>query len=262
MRVVVVFCALIAGLFARPAVAADDGAAPAPPCTRAAQPASSVAAAIRIEVWRTADLLKTWSPPPCASWITPRFSKLVAVMGIVHAASMDELRGRFGAISHLRGLPYWSVSDHRLQPLIVKARAVQRPASAAARVDFTPVEITPGRALFFAEQDNRTTGETIYEMTPLAVDENHIAVEIENAGPVRLMMLTVFGAGDIRTTYFLDRIGDGIWRYYSLTGVRENMLTRGTKSEMSTVNRALAFYGFMADLPRDATLAAALPWAR
>jgi hypothetical protein len=55
----------------------------------------------------------------------------------------------------------------------------------------------------------------------------------------------------MQSIYFLDRESDDVWRYYSIvrTGKNANGLIAG--NEASSVNRAVAFYRYLAGIPTD-----------
>jgi len=186
---------------------------------------------------------------------------LIMVNGLVrHAGPAAGLMERFGAVSSLAGLSYWSVRDHRFQALIMYAHAVEERGGDRKRPDYAVSEMRPGQALFFVEQDNRSSSQVVYKMTVRELSDDRLVVEMENTSAAHMWFLTMYGAGDLHSTYILERIADDLWSYYSLTGVHENALVRlqGEDREKSYVNRALALFSFITVIPRDSSL----PWAR
>src|SRR5690242_12726077 len=51
--------------------------------------------------------------PPCAGLLQGNFSLYVTLTGKLAATGADDLLERFGTISALQGLPYWSFSENR-----------------------------------------------------------------------------------------------------------------------------------------------------
>ena len=53
----------------------------------------------------------------------------------------------------------------------------------------------------------------------------------------------------MQSIYFLDRESENVWRYYSIarTGKNANRLIAGNES--SAVNRAVAFYRYLVEIP-------------
>ena len=88
-----------------------------------------------VSAW-TDEMLRGWAPPACTRWTAPTPAVVVALAGSFrHADGADAVLGRFGAVSRLRGIRYWSVSDKDWRTLITDAFAVNElPAST------TPVE--------------------------------------------------------------------------------------------------------------------------
>jgi hypothetical protein len=55
----------------------------------------------------------------------------------------------------------------------------------------------------------------------------------------------------MQSVYFMERESPGVWRYYSIvrTGKNANSLTIG--HEASSINRAVAFYRYLAGIATD-----------
>jgi hypothetical protein len=68
---------------------------------------------------------------------------------------------------------------------------------------------------------------------------------------MRHLLIPVLHPGEMQSIYFLDRESDDVWRYYSIvrTGKNANGLIAG--NEASSVNRAVAFYRYLAGIPTD-----------
>jgi hypothetical protein len=64
-------------------------------------------------------------------------------------------------------------------------------------------------------------------------------------------MITLFPPGEAQSVYLLERESPDIWRYYSLarTGKKASSLTEG--HDASLINRAVAYYRYLAGIPTD-----------
>ncbi len=201
-----------------------------------------------VHVWSEGQPGKQWMPPACIGWM-PKDGTLVAVAGqFAYQGTVDGLLARFGAISTLKGLQYWSVTDNRRETLITDATALDGPDLARPRPDFTPAELRDRSDFYFAEADNRSSQPVVYRMHVMEA-ATMVVVTVENVTPLRLFMLTMFGPGDMQSVHFLTRTGPGLWSYYGLgrTGVAVGSLI-GVQ-DASYANRALALYAHISGLP-------------
>jgi len=75
--------------------------------------------------------------------------------------------------------------------------------------------------------------------------------DAENISTIRHWRLPLFQAGELQSIYFLERESQDVWRYYSIvrTGKNASRLTSGR--EASSINRAVAFYRYLAGIPTD-----------
>lgn len=170
---------------------------------------------------------------------------------------MDAVLARIGAISTYKGLRYWSVTDHRLNTLIVDASAVAGPRPGDARLDFTPPDIQVGRDLFFTEHDNRSSGPVLYRMRVLEMSPDRLVVDTANETGVRLFLMTLFEPGSVHTAFFISRSADDMWTCYALSGYRPTTLAGLLDNHKSHVNRLIALYGHIAG-SEDSEL----PWVK
>jgi hypothetical protein len=159
------------------------------------------------------------------------------------------LLARFGAVSALPTIRYWSVSDKKWEDLITRASALAGPDPRQHRPDFAPAEMIGGADLFFAQDDNRSTGDVVYRLRVREFAPDRLVVATENISPVRYLLLSLAGAGDLQAVYFLQRLAGEEWGYYSLvrTGAGASALAAGHAA--SYVNRAVAFFRHLAGLP-------------
>src|SRR5262245_3534678 len=184
-----------------PAIAQTD---PRAPCegVRSFPDYAPVGKAPNVHVWSEGNPGKQWEPPACTGWM-PKAGTLVAVAGqFRYLGNVDSLLLRFGAISTLRGLRYWSITDNGWETLIIRATALDGPDLARPRSDFTISELRDRPDLYFAETDNRSSQPIIYRMH-VAATSTKLVVRIENVTPVRIFMMTVFGPGDMQSVHFL-----------------------------------------------------------
>jgi hypothetical protein len=193
-------------------------------------------------VW-TSGALGSWTPPACAGFTTKGDGVLVAVAGsFPFTGSVDALLARFGAVSALKGLKYWSVTEGGWRILITEATALEGPEVSRPRSDFTLAEMRSGADLYFAQSENRAGGDVVYWMRVRDFGSNRLVVAIENASPVSRYLVTVFNPGDLASVHFLERRGPGVWGYYGLAWAGDSLVSRLAVPEASYVNRALALY--------------------
>ena len=240
--------ALVLCLFLTAAETGFAAEAPLPPCDAAPQPPyPGPGGPERSATWTTSDLGDNWTPPSCTGWTGSDFRLIVAMSArLDDPISMETALSRFGAISGLTGLRYWSATEHRWAELVTFATAVQGPTDKRARADFSPQELLGGKPVYYLQTDNRSSGDVIYRLTVLAARPDRLVVSIENVTSIRLMLVTLFPPGAVQTVDFLQRQADGSWGYYSLLRTRasSSFLTGGFVS--SYVNRAIAFYRHIA----------------
>ncbi len=114
--------ALVLGLSGGAAAAGQE---PVPPCGATPYPDyAAVDAPPAVQLISGKDLA-AWKPPACVGWEAKDDGVLVALAGRFHFnGTTDELLKRFGAISSLKGLQYWSVTDGGWRTLITSASAL------------------------------------------------------------------------------------------------------------------------------------------
>jgi hypothetical protein len=238
-------------LLSNPGAAAADG--PRPPCGEAPQPAyADPGGSPNVQAWSGGDLGPNWRPPDCVSWTSPGFDVLVALAGsFADPGTAQDLLARFGAISRMTAIRYWSVTDQAWGPLVTSATALSGSDPRQRRPDFAPAELTAGSALFFAQSDNRSSGEVVYRLLIRELRPDRLVIATENVTAVRKLFLTMFAPGELQSTYFLERGSPGVWTYYSLAraSADANPLARG--HEASYLNRAVALFRYVAGIPTD-----------
>ena len=207
--------------------------------------------------WTAAHVPDGWLRPPCVDWGLHRFSAFVAVTGSFQASGMAEVLSRIASSSAFKGMRYWSVTDGRLESLIMDAYAVQGPSVNARRSDFMAAELQAERELFFVEVDNRSSGPVLYRLVVLERRPDRLVIDIANESRIRSFLMTVFEPGDLRTTLFMSAKGDGTWTCYALASSRPTAFAGLIDNPKSHVNRLVAFFGHVTGLEEDT-----LPWAK
>jgi hypothetical protein len=206
-----------------------------------------------VPVWHDKDLRRSgWEPPHCAGWAPSSPSKLVLAMAgsFRFDGTVDELVARIGAISTLRGVRFWSVTEKTWRPFVVDASALSGFDPRGRRPDFLVTEMTAGSELYYWEKQARS-GSIVYRMTVLERSPARTVVATENLSPVRFLFLTLFAPGAIQSVTCVERISPGVWGAYILvrTGAGASALASG--HDASYVNRAVAIYRHLAGIPTD-----------
>jgi hypothetical protein len=231
---------------------AAEAAGLQPPCGTKPLPAhADLTAPPNVEVWKQQDAGSRWAPPACTGWGSRRFDVLVAVAGRFRGEDNAEtLLPRFGEVSRLARVRYWSVSKKRWQDLITEAQALEGPDGKRPRADFLVEEMKPGRDLYFRLR-NGGSGSVIYRMRVREVADKRLVLETENTTAVRLLALPILKPGDLQSLYFFDWSSPGVWNYFSLTGIRHGASPLPKANESSYINRAVAIFRKVAGTPTD-----------
>jgi hypothetical protein len=228
----------------------DSG--PVPPCGSATVPPfPDVDKSPIVKAWGRSGLGDDWTPPACIGWTTSGFTTLVVTVALFrHSYGVEGLLRRIGAISELAGMRYWSTTHKRWQKLIAGAYALTGPAGSRRRNDFPPDEIATGKYLYFQQEDN-LSGKAIYRMRIQRASSDRLVFDTENISAMRYLMWPLFRPGELQSIYFLERESVDVWRYYSIsrTGRNASGLTGG--HDASSINRAVAFYRYLAGIPTD-----------
>jgi uncharacterized protein DUF6675 len=238
------FVFLLTALLAETAAASEG---PRPPCGNSPLPSYPMTAGPPVVQSET---VTNWAQPACLGWDGPAPKLIVAIAGrLRESGGAAALLARFGAVSRLRGVRYWSVTDRAWRTLITDAFAVEDVAGRRRRDDFPANEMILRNTLYMSERDSRSSGPVIYRMRVLSSTRERVVVSVSNASPVRASMITLFARGELQTTYFLEQLGPNDWGYYGISGVATGLLTGGIAS---SVNRAVAYYRYFVGIPTDA----------
>jgi uncharacterized protein DUF6675 len=191
-----------------------------------------------------------WIPPACLGWPPERSRLIVALAGrFRHAGDAQTLLARFGAISSMRGLQYWSVTDKAWRELITDGAALTGPGSGSRRPDFSPAELATGATVYFEQKEGRTSAPVVYRLRVLEAGAARVAIATENVTPVRAFLVTLFPPGSLRATYLIERRGADVWSFYGISSTSAEASALASVSPPSYINRAAALYGQFAGIP-------------
>jgi hypothetical protein len=244
--------ATVAALCAIITISRADTAA-SPPCDAVLPPSiySPVGAAPNIEIWKQQSLAGMPPQAACLGLGAPDLRMLVTVAGTFeNADGAPAILARFGEVSKLLSVSYWSTTEKKWRPLVLAAAALTTRDSGQPRDDFTSAELLSGQDVYFSQRDSRGAGEVIYRVRVRESSRTRLVIETENVTAVRLFALTLLKPGGMRALYFFEERSRGIWTYYGLTRIAEgNWLISG--HENSYINRVVALYRHITGIPTD-----------
>jgi hypothetical protein len=248
---VVIFLTLLTAILCG-AVLSHPNPWPQPPCgSETFPPYPDLDDPPTTRFWDRSASSRDWTPPACTGWTTRGFATLVVTVGrFRNSSGADDMIRRIGAISELKGVLYWSTTHKQWQTLIVDAYALSGPPGDRRRRDFSPDEIAESKYLYFQQADN-LSGKAIYRMRILSASPDRLVFDTENVTTMRYWLIPLFHPGEMQSIYFLERESQDVWRYYSITRTGKNANTLTAGHEASSVNRALAFYRYLAGIPTD-----------
>jgi hypothetical protein len=224
-----------------------------PPCEGSSpQPAyASVGAPPNVQIWKDQGPAGSAVRISCVNWPAAKFQLLIGAAGTFqNSGGARTLLSRFGAVSTLLSVRYWSTTDQSWRPLVLSATALTGKITPRARADFTSAELEGGTDVYLAEADSRGAGEVIYRMRVRENKPGGFIIETENVTPIRWLALTLLRPGSLYSVYFIEERSRDIWSYYSLTRIAESSwLIAG--HEKSYVNRIVALYRHIAGIPTD-----------
>lgn len=164
--------------------------------------------------------------------------------------SREAIIRRFGAISELQSVQYWSTTDAAWRPMVSAAFAVSSADTDQPRADFTSNELGGG-SRYYRITDTRTNVPVNYRLEMHATAGGPIILETTNIDPIKKWGITLYRPDGLHSLYFLNERSPGVWSYYSITrAIPATFLARG--HEKSYVNRAIALYRHYLQLPTSA----------
>jgi hypothetical protein len=206
-----------------------------------------------IAMWTASGADENWVPPTCTAW---RVNSATLVVGLAgrfrNAPDADAMLARIGAISSLRTVRYWSVTDKRWNEMFTSASALEGPNPGKLRGDFSAAELRKSDSLFFRAADNRSGDNAVSRLRVSGLENGRIVVEIANVTPLHWFFLTFAVPGDLQTWYFLEHETDDWWRFYSFTRVLyASPFFVHLVPNASYINRASAMYRYFAGITTD-----------
>jgi hypothetical protein len=204
-------------------------------------------------IWSADELGEHWSPPPCTEWRTGSATNVIGLAGHFHdRRDTDAILTQIGAISSLRRVRYWSVTDKAWNILFARATALDGPNPSKPRPDFSLAEIRTGRDFYFLSADNRSRTDTVWRLRIRETGRGRIIVETANVTPLRWFFVPLVSEGNIETSYFLERADNDSWYLYTLTRMfYVSPLLTYFAPQSSYINRAVALYRHYAGIPTD-----------
>jgi Family of unknown function (DUF6675) len=225
---------------------------PQPPCgVEVSPPYPRVDDSPTTRFWEQFELGRNWLPPACIGWTTHGFATLVVTVGrFRNSSGFDGVRRRLSAISDLKGTRYWSTTHKQWQTLIDDAYATTGPPAYQRRKDFSLDEIVEGASLYFRQADN-LSGTATYHLRIFNASPDRIVFNIENITTMRYFLIPLFQPGEMQSVHFIERESQEIWRYYSIARTGKNASSLAAGHEASSINRAVAFFRYLAGIPTD-----------
>ena len=146
---------------------------------------------------------------------------------------------------------YWSVSHSAWRKLLVDAAALSGPDRALRRADFTLDEMRPGAHLYTLYDDEEDPGPVVFETEVREAGPDGFVTVMRNASAMRLMGLSIADSGDISSMLSIRRVAPGAFDYYALTAVALAPMAAAMTSDAAHINRAVAFFRYLAGIPGD-----------
>ena len=225
---------------------------PQPPCGSATfPPYPDLEKSPAVRVWDRAELGRDWTPPACTGWTYSGFTTVVVTVArFRHTSGVEGLLRRVGAISERAGIRYWSTTRKRWQTLVINAYALSEAVANRRRKDFSPDEMAEGRSLYFQQEDN-LSGKAIYRMRIRSASPDRLVFDTENISTICYLLMPLFSPGDMQSIYFFERESQDVWCYYSIVRTSKNASPLTAGNAASAINRAVAFYRYLVDIPTD-----------
>jgi hypothetical protein len=179
-----------------------------------------------------------------ATWIT--------VASIVQTSNnLDAFIERFGSVSTLLAVRYWSTSEQKWRPLVLSASAIASTNATTPRADYSLAELVTGEDRYYSVTDSRSGRAVTYRLRLWLSQPTELVVESANVDAIRQWGITLYDPGGLHTLYFLKKQSSNVWTYYSITRLLpKSFLAEG--HDKSFINRAVALYRHIAGLPTDA----------
>ncbi len=222
------------------------GADPVPQCGKAAPPPfPPVDKPPLIQCWVSGG--RQDGPLPDCSPLRLQDAVLVIRLSASYVApgTLDDQLAHVGAVSMLKGMPYWSFTDKQRQPLIREAYAIESAESMKPRADFSVAELRRGQDVYFAHSDNRSSALVPFVMRLTQQDAQGFSMRVESLGDVKFMGLTVLAAHEIQWGVRIEHLGGNRFGYRSLLGLRRLRMGGVDRHRQSNLARAAAMFDLL-----------------
>jgi hypothetical protein len=158
---------------------------------------------------------------------------------------------RFGSVSTLLTVRYWSTSEQKWRPLVSSASAIVSTNATTPRADYSLAELVTGEDRYYSVTDSRSGRAVTYRLRLWTSQPTGFVVESANVDAIRQWGITLYDPGGLHTLYFLKKQSPNVWTYYSITRLLpKSFLADG--HDKSFINRAVALYRHVVGLPTDA----------
>jgi hypothetical protein len=104
--------------------------------------------------------------------------------------------------------------------------------------------------MYYQQEDN-LSGKAIYQLKMRSISTDRLVFETENISTIRYFLLPIFRVGEMQSIYFLERASQDTWRYYSIARTGANVSKLAAGHAASYINRAVALYRHLAEIPTD-----------
>jgi hypothetical protein len=203
-----------------------------------------------IAVWSEGDLSRAaWQAAPCLNWAGGKVRMATALGATIAAPSLDELLGRFGALSQYKSIRFWSTMYDHWEEFVGGAGITDGPDARYSYPDLKAADFTAGRSFFYYETGR--TGRTIHKLTVRQRTADRVEVATENISPIRYAGFTIFEPRGLQTVTFIERRAPDQWAYFQTIGIGDSSNFLATQSSSPYVNRLAAVYRYMAGMPTD-----------
>ena len=227
---------------------------PRPPCGVEPFPGyPALGAPPEITLWTAGGAAADWTLPSCTAWHGTSATLVVGLAARFHnAPGADAMLARIGAISSLRSVRYWSVTDKQWNAMFTRANALEGPNPGSLRGDFSAAELRSGRELYFLAADNRSRDNSVSSLRVSGAENERLVIETANVTALHWLFMSFAAPGNIQTWYFLEHETGDSWRFYSLTRVLyASSFFVEVVPNASYINRAMAMCRYMTGVPTD-----------
>lgn len=193
-----------------------------------------------------------WQLAPCLGWPVKPTTVLIATAGrFKQAGTVRAVLARLGAVSTHISIHYWSVLRQKWRPLLEQSYALTASEPFDRRRDFTTDELQTGDHVLVLQDENGPVRELIQQFSIIHRDAEKLIVNATNLTSSTMLLVTLLEVGGSDMHLWLERESGQIWTYYSLTRLSGSKLLAKPALERSYMNRAAAFFHFLADTPDE-----------